>query len=374
MSTTKYDHLPEQEKHAALAREEAAIKAEALRYHDKHRMTPAKVAKLTVRHVVLALLAAFWLIPILWLLVTSFGVDKGPNISTFFPKAYTLDHYKALLSPDSVNQFPQWMLNTFIVACFTCVISTLFVLMVAYAMSCMRFKARKPLMNIAIILNLFPGFLSMIAVYFIMKQFGLTGTLTGLIIVYSAGSGMGYLIAKGFFDTVSKSLRESAYLEGANEFTVFWKIILPLSKPIIVYTVINSFLAPWMDFVFADLMMTSGTAVNKTVALGLFTMVNKVNRNNYFAQFCAGGVIVSIPISILFVIITIALTLFHTCHPLRRDHHRISHTPDRNHIYKFATRIDQRPLQILDQFSGTLVTSFRALLCTLENNLLQRRI
>ena len=156
MSTTKYDHLPEQEKHAALAREEAAIKAEALRYHDKHRMTPAKVAKLTARHVVLALLAAFWLIPILWLVVTSFGVDKGPNLSTFFPKAYTLDHYKALLSPDSVNQFPQWMLNTFIVACFTCVISTLFVLMVAYAMSCMRFKARKPLMNIAIILNLFP--------------------------------------------------------------------------------------------------------------------------------------------------------------------------------------------------------------------------
>ena len=230
MSTTKYDHLPEQEKYAALAREEAAIKAEALRYHDKHRMTPAKAARLTARHVVLALLAAFWLIPILWLVVTSFGVDKGPNISTFFPKAYTLDHYKALLSPDSVNQFPQWMLNTFIVACFTCVISTLFVLMVAYAMSCMRFKARKPLMNIAIILNLFPGFLSMIAVYFIMKQFGLTGTLTGLIIVYSAGSGMGYLIAKGFFDTVSKSLRESAYLEGANEFTVFWKIILPLSS------------------------------------------------------------------------------------------------------------------------------------------------
>ena len=153
MSTTKYDHLQEQEKHAALAREEAAIKAEALHYHDKHRMTPAKVAKLTARHVVLALLAAFWLIPILWLVVTSFGVDKGPNLSTFFPKAYTLDHYKALLSPDSVNQFPQWMLNTFIVACFTCVISTLFVLMVAYAMSCMRFKARKPLMNIAIILG-----------------------------------------------------------------------------------------------------------------------------------------------------------------------------------------------------------------------------
>lgn len=264
----------------------------------------AKTVRLIVRHIVLALLAAFWLIPILWLVVTSFGVDKGPNLSSFFPHAYTLDHYKAILMPgsDTVNQFPQWFMNTFTIAIFTCVISTLFVLMVAYAMSCMRFKARKPMMNIAIILNLFPGFLSMVAVYFIMKEIGLTNSMTGMVIVYSAGSGLGYLIAKGFFDTISKSLRESAYLEGANEFTVFWKIILPLSKPIVVYTVINSFLAPWMDFVLASLMLNSGVSAQKTVALGLFSMVDKVNRNNYFAQFCAGGVIVSIPISILFII------------------------------------------------------------------------
>lgn len=263
-----------------------------------------KTIRIVIRHIVLAFLAAFWLIPILWLVVTSFGVDKGPNISTFFPKAYTLDHYRAILSPggDSVNQFPQWFMNTFVIAIFTCIISTLFVLMVAYAMSCMRFKARKPLMNIAIILNLFPGFMSMVAVYFIMKEIGLTNSKIGMVIVYSAGSGIGYLIAKGFFDTISKSLRESAYLEGANEFTVFWKIIIPLSKPIVVYTVINSFLAPWMDFVMASLMLNSGVSAEKTVALGLFSMVDKVNRNNYFAQFCAGGVIVSIPISILFVI------------------------------------------------------------------------
>ena len=263
-----------------------------------------KTIRIIIRHIVLAALAAFWLIPILWLVVTSFGVDKGPNISTFVPKAYTLDHYRAILSPgsDSVNQFPQWFMNTFVIAIFTCLISTLFVLMVAYAMSCMRFKARKPLMNIAIILNLFPGFLSMVAVYFIMKEIGLTNSKIGMVIVYSAGSGIGYLIAKGFFDTISKSLRESAYLEGANEFTVFWKIIIPLSKPIVVYTVINSFLAPWMDFVMASLMLNSGVSAEKTVALGLFSMVDKVNRNNYFAQFCAGGVIVSIPISILFVI------------------------------------------------------------------------
>lgn len=264
----------------------------------------SKTVRQIIRHVVLALLAIFWLIPILWLVLCSFGVDKGPNLSSFFPKAFTLDHYKAIILPggDSVNQFPQWFLNTFVIACFVCIISTLFVLMVAYAMSCMRFKARKPLMNISIILNLFPGMLSMVAVYFIMKTLNLTNSMTGMVVVYSAGSGLGYLIAKGFFDTISKSLRESAYLEGANEFTVFWKIIIPLSKPIIVYTVINAFLAPWMDFVFASLMLNSGVSAQKTVALGLFSMVDKVNRNNYFAQFCAGGVLVSIPISVLFFI------------------------------------------------------------------------
>ena len=267
-------------------------------------MKATKVLRQIGRHTVLTLLAAFWMIPILWLVVTSFGTDKGPNISQFFPKSYTLANYQAILNPgaDSVNQFPQWFMNTFIIAIFTCLISSMFVLMVAYAMSCMRFKARKPLMNLAIIMNLFPGFLSMIAVYFIMKNIGLTNSMTGMVIVYSAGAGLGYLVAKGFFDTISESLREAAYLEGANEFTVFWKIIIPLSKPIIVYTVINSFLAPWMDFIFASIMLNSGVSAQKTVALGLFAMVDKVNRNNYFAQFCAGGVVVSIPISILFVI------------------------------------------------------------------------
>ena len=262
----------------------------------------SKQLRLVIRHVILALLALFWLIPIIWLVLCSFGTDKGPNISSFFPKGYTIEHYVNLLTADStsVSQFPQWFMNTFIIAVFVCIISSIFVLMVAYAMSCMRFKLRKPLMNAAIIMNLFPGFLSMIAVYFIMKNLGLTDKRVGMIIVYSAGSGLGYLIAKGFFDTISKSLREAAYLEGANELTVFWKIIVPLSKPIIVYTVINAFLAPWMDFVFASIMLSSNA--NKTVAMGLFSMVDKVNRNNYFAQFCAGGVLVSIPISVLFFI------------------------------------------------------------------------
>ena len=259
--------------------------------------------KRVLHNLLLVILAALWLLPILWLVISSFGVDDGPNISSFFPEGYTLRHYQELLfSPGSVSNFPQWFLNTLIIAVFTCLISTTFVLMTSYAMSFLRFRFRRGMMNLGVILTLFPGFLGMIAVYFILREVGLTNSLTGLVIVYSAGAGLNYLIAKGFFDTISPTLREAAWLEGANELTVFWRIILPLSKPIVVYTVINSFLIPWMDFVYASIIMSSGVASDKTVALGLFSMVDKTNRNRYFGQFCAGGVLVSIPISLLFII------------------------------------------------------------------------
>lgn len=259
--------------------------------------------KRVLHNLLLVFLAALWLLPILWLVVSSFGMDDGPNISSFFPEGYTLRHYRELLlSPGSVSNFPQWFLNTFIIAIFTCAISTAFVLMTAYAMSFLRFRFRRGMMNLGVILTLFPGFLGMIAVYFILREIGLNNSLTGLVIVYSAGAGLNYLIAKGFFDTISPALREASWLEGANELTVFWRIILPLSKPIVVYTVINSFLIPWMDFVYASIIMSSGVAADKTVALGLFSMVDKTNRNRYFGQFCAGGVLVSIPISLLFII------------------------------------------------------------------------
>ena len=255
-----------------------------------------------LRHVLLAFLAVVWLVPIVWLAATSFNEYTGMNTSTFFPDEWSLDGYKNLLfGADTVAQFPRWFWNTFIIAVFTCLISTAFVLMVAYATSCMRFKGRKTLMNIAVIINLFPGVLAMIAVYFILKSIGLTNSHLGLIFVYSASSGLGYLIAKGFLDTVPVSLREAAYLDGASEARVFFRVVMPMSKPIIVYTVISSFLVPWMDFVYAKMMLNAGVSAQWTVSIGLYNMLDKSLINTYFTQFCAGGVIVSIPISVLFI-------------------------------------------------------------------------
>lgn len=262
-----------------------------------------KTIKSVIRHLVLLFLSVIWLIPILWLFVTSFSGYKGINTSHFFPETWTLDNYAQLfLRPDSIVQYPRWFWNTFVIAAFSCIISTILVLMVSYTMSKTRFPGRKGLMSFSIILNMFPGVLSMIAIYFILKTMGLTNSHLGMIIVYSAGAGLGYLICKGFMDTISVSLSEAAKLEGASQATIFFRIIIPLSKPIIVYTVINAFLAPWADFVFAKLMLNFGVATDWTVAIGLFNMLGKSMINKYFSVFCAGGVIIAIPISALFVI------------------------------------------------------------------------
>lgn len=261
-----------------------------------------KTVRKVLFNVLIAALAIFWLIPIVWLVCTSFSAYSGMNVSTFFPKEWSAIHYAKILHSDSVNQFTTWFWNTFKIACVTCVISTFFVLMVAYATSVMRFRMRKPLMNMAVILNLFPGMLAMIAVYFTLKTFNLTNSHIGLILVYSASSGLGYLIAKGFFDTVPRALCEAARLDGCNEARIFLTVVVPMSKPIIVYTVISSVLTPWMDFVYSKMILNAGIAENYTVAVGLYRMLDKSLINNYFTQFCCGGVLVSIPISILYII------------------------------------------------------------------------
>jgi len=158
-------------------------------------------------------------------------------------------------------------------------------------------------MNLAMILGLFPAFMSMVAVYFILKAVGLTegsGLRIALILIYSAGSGVGFYIAKGFFDTVPKSLSEAAILDGCNQFQVFYKIILPLSKPIVVYTILTAFLAPWLDFVFVRVIVGPKDKY-WTVSLLLYNMLEKEFVNGWFTRWAAAAVIVSIPISILFV-------------------------------------------------------------------------
>ena len=251
-------------------------------------------------HVVLAILAFIWLIPIFWVLLTSFRGTQGSYSSTFFPTVYSLKNYVKLFTDFSVFNFPQMLSNTVIIAVANCLLSTFFVVSVAYTLSRLRFKSRKSLMNAAMIINLFPGFMSMIAIYHFMKLLGLDQSLAALVMVYSGGAALKYYVAKGFFDTIPKSLDEAACIDGATRNDIFFKIILPNSMPIVTYTAIEAFIAPWVDFIFVSVIMKDNYQ-NYTVALGLYKMLERENIYNYFTQFCAGAVLVALPITLLFI-------------------------------------------------------------------------
>ena len=172
--------------------------------------------------------------------------------------------------------------------------------MVSYSFSRLRFKARKPLINIGMIIGMFPGFMTMIAIYYLLKAMNLTQTLPALVICYSAGAGIGFQISKGFFDTIPRALDEAATIDGATKNQIFWKIILPMSKPIVVYTVLTSFIGPWTDFILVKIIM--GDARNNyTVSVGLQLMVSQQYISKYFTRFLAGSTIVAIPITLLFL-------------------------------------------------------------------------
>lgn len=251
-------------------------------------------------HFILSLLGFIWILPIIWLVMQSLRGEPRAFTSYIIPKKWTFDNYIKLFTETSLFSFPRWFANTVIVAVASCIITTVLVLLTSYAFSRLRFKLRRPLMNIILILGMFPGFMSMTAVYHILKSIGLAQSLLSLILVYSGGAAMGYYIAKGFFDTIPRAIDEAALIDGATKNDVFWKITLPMSKPIIVYTIMTSFIAPFVDFIFVSVIMRDNYK-KYTVALGLFQMISRENIDRYFTRFCAGAVLIAIPITLLFI-------------------------------------------------------------------------
>lgn len=248
----------------------------------------------------LLLLVIVWIFPIFWLILTAFRGEPGQFVSYIFPKEYTLDNFKYLFKNNPDFPFLKWVQNTLVVSIASCLLSTFITVSMAYVMSRLRFKFKNNYLKIALVLNMFPAFMSMIAVYYILKAINMTQTLTGLVLIYSSTAALTFYIAKGFFDTIPLSLDESAMIDGATKAQIFTKITLPMSKPIIVYTSLMAFMTPWMDFIFARVIM--GDRVDKyTVAIGLFSMINKETAQQLYTKFAAGAIVVAVPITILFI-------------------------------------------------------------------------
>jgi arabinogalactan oligomer/maltooligosaccharide transport system permease protein len=250
-------------------------------------------------YITLALITVIWMFPFFGIVLESFRVEYPGQVSYLWPKQLGLDNYIRLFKE---TDFLRWFLNTGLMGVCTAVLQTVFVLSMSYVLSRLRFKGRKLMMNLMLILGMFPGFLTMLLIYKVFYDFGLTEQMAplGLIIVYCASSGMGYYVSKGFFDTIPKSLDEAARVDGATRFQVFYKLILPLSKPIVIYTVLMGFMAPWGDFMLASYLIHENSA-GMSVAVGTFEWLSKTMLNTNYTMFCAAGVIVAIPVTVVFL-------------------------------------------------------------------------
>ncbi|MCR5421136.1 MAG: ABC transporter permease subunit [Lachnospiraceae bacterium] len=268
-------------------------------------MKKKKIFGTVMAYAVLIIISIIWLFPFVGLTLQSFrsydpNVEYGGMVDYLIPKHFSLDNYRFLFSGET--NYLIWYRNTLVIAVFVSILQTIVILCVSYALSRMRFKGRKLLMRFWLILGMFPGFLTMICLYFLLKQFGLTqaGAIPGLILVSVASSGMGYYVCKGYFDTIPKALDDAARIDGASRARIFLTMIIPMSKPIIIYTALVAFMAPWCDYIFASY-VAFGHDASYNVAVAMTRWVWTNDYQGYFTRFCAGGILVAIPVTILFM-------------------------------------------------------------------------
>ena len=252
------------------------------------------VADTIVTYIILLAVAFIFFFPCLWLILASFSKSGSIySFEGFFPSAFSFDSFKTLFTDTEMYDYPNWFKNTLFIAVMSCLLGTFLTILTAYCMSRFKFKSRKAMMKTTLVLGMFPSFMGMTAVYLLMTQFNFINNHWGLILIYSAGAPMGYMVQKGFFDTIPSSIDEATRIDGATNFTVFIRIILPLSMPIIVYTALTSFTWPWSDFILPKLLLK--TKDTWTVAVGLMSL-----GETEFSRFAAGSIFIAVPIVILY--------------------------------------------------------------------------
>ena len=261
----------------------------------KLKIRPATTIKAVIVYVIVLLISFIFAFPCIWLILSAFNANGSLlTLDGFFPEAYSFDTFKTLFTEKVEHDYMTWFGNTLFVAGISCVISTVLVLAVSYTMSRYRFKGRKQMMKATLLLSIFPNFMNMTALFVIMTQFDLINNLWGLILLYSSGATMGFLVQKGFFDTIPSTIYDAATLDGATDLRVFVSITLPLSKPMIVYTALTAFVWPWSDFMLPKLLLPDKS--QWTVAIGL----NWLDESK-FSIFAAGSVFIAVPIVALYI-------------------------------------------------------------------------
>lgn len=262
----------------------------------KKKLTPSRAADHVLTYILLLVMSLVFLFPCLWLILASLSKTGSLyDFKGFFPSAFSLQTFIDLFTDDVNGLYPYktWFFNTLYVAICSALLGTVLVLLTAYVMSRFRFNGRDTIKKTTLVLGMFPGFMGMTAVYIIMTQLGLINHLESLIFFYAATTPVSYMVQKGYFDSIPSALFEAARLDGATNLEVFLRITLPLSKPMVVYTMLTQFAWPWSDVLLPKLLLKDRNMW--TVAVGLFNL-----PETHFARFAAGSVFIAIPIVILY--------------------------------------------------------------------------
>lgn len=262
------------------------------------RTNLAGILKTILIYIELIFVAVIVIYPLIWIVGSSFGSSKGLANASAIPDHATLQNYKDLFQN---TKFPLWYMNTLKVAAANMFFGVLLSTMGAYAFSRFKFKGKKASLLTILILQMFPAFLTAIAVYMLFLNFGLLDSLTGLVVVgVAAQLPYNIWLLKGYLDNISTSFDEAALIDGASRTQIFIRIIMPLATPMLTFVAVLQFAAPWMDFILPRLLISS--EAKKTVAIGLYSMISDQTKNE-FTLFAAGSVLVAIPIAILYIVL-----------------------------------------------------------------------
>ena len=256
----------------------------------------AVIAKVII-YVVLIAISIAVIYPLVYTVAGAFspGEDIGSITVIPFQKGFTFSHFADLFTK---TQYGLWFKNSLIIAAFTSIFTVIAATLSAYVFSRFRFAAKKPLLMSFMVLETFPSFLGMIALYVIILKIGGFNQLWGLILIYIAANiPYNTWMIKSYIDTVPISLDEAAKIDGASNLRVFGQIVFPMAKPMVIFLGITSFTAPWMDFIFPKFLLR--TPDKMTVAIGLYSMIS--DKKDQFTLFAAGSLIVAIPFMIFFM-------------------------------------------------------------------------
>ena len=260
----------------------------------RYGMRARSIADKFLTYSILIIVSLIFVFPCFWLVISCFSKSGDMySFNGFFPSEYSLDSFKLLFTDTVMYNYISWFTNTLFVAVVSSLLGTVLVILTAYTISTFEFRGRKALMKGALVLGMFPSFMGMTAVYLLMTQFGFINSHLGLALIYAGGAPMGYLVQKGFFDTIPKSIYEAASIDGASNFKIFRSITMPLSKPMLVYTLLTQFAWPWSDYILPKLLLKDKSLW--TVAVGLMSL-----PETEFARFSAGSVFIAVPIVILY--------------------------------------------------------------------------